>query len=83
VSQPVPFTSIVYSLKAMSLILHVSFELKSLDYNAIKIEFVNYLATKFNSDILFELLFVHHLLGHSRQLQGMDRKYIGHAWCKL
>ncbi len=78
-SQLAPFTNIVNSLKVMSLILQVSFELKSFDYNAIKIEFVNCLATKLNSDILFELLFMHHSLGHSGQLQCMDRKYIGHA----
>jgi hypothetical protein len=50
-----PFTNVVDSLKAMSLTLHVSFELKSLDYGAITIEFVNCLPTKFNGDILFEL----------------------------
>jgi hypothetical protein len=66
----------------MSLTSHTSFKLKSLDYCAITIEFVNYLPTKFNGDILFELPPMHHPLGHSEQLQGMDRKYDGHAWCK-
>jgi hypothetical protein len=67
----------------MSLTPHVSFKLKSFDYNAITIEFVNCLPTKFNGDILFELLLVCHPLGHSGQLQGMDKKYNGHDWCKL
>jgi hypothetical protein len=40
------FSSIVDLLKAMSLILHVYSKLKSLDYKAITIEFVNYLPTK-------------------------------------
>jgi hypothetical protein len=55
----------------------------SFDYGAITIEFVNCLPTKFNGEILFELPLVRHLLGHSRQLQGMDIKYGGHVWCKL
>ncbi len=37
----------------------------------------------FNGDVLFELplrlLTIHNL----SQMQGMDRKYDGHAWCKL
>jgi hypothetical protein len=75
--------SVVDSLKVMFLTLHTSFELKSLDYSAITIEFVNCLPTKFNGDILFELPFVHHRLGNFGQLQSMDRKYDGHVWCKL
>ncbi len=67
----------------MSLTPNTSFELKSLDYNAITIEFVNCLPTKFNGDIFFELLPMCHLLGLFWQLQGMDRKYDGHVWCKL
>ncbi len=52
-----PFTTVVDSLKAMSLTLHDSSKLKSLDYDAIIIEFVNCLPTKFNGDILFEFPF--------------------------
>jgi hypothetical protein len=36
-----------------------------------------------NGDILFELLPIHHPLGHFGQLQGMNKKYDGHVWCKL
>ncbi len=32
---------------------------------------------QFNGDILFELPLIHHPLGHSGQLQGMDKKYDG------
>ncbi len=44
---------------------------------------MNCLTTKFNGDILFELLPMRHPLGHSEQLQGMNKKYDGHVWCKL
>ncbi len=57
------FSSVVDSLKAMSLTLHACSELKSLDYDAITIEFVNCLPTKFNGDILFELPPIRHPLG--------------------
>jgi hypothetical protein len=67
----------------MSLTPHVCSELKSLEYSAITIEFVNYLPTKFNGDILFEFPLIRHPLGHFRQLQSMDKKYDGHVWCKL
>jgi len=71
------FSNIIESLKIMSLTLHVSFELKSLDYGPITIEFMNCFPTKFNGDNLFELSLVRHSLGHFEQLQGMDRKYNG------
>jgi hypothetical protein len=64
VPQVVPFTSIVNLLKVMSLTPHGFLELKSLDYDAITIEFVNCFPTKFNGDILFEFPHVCHLLGH-------------------
>ncbi len=70
--QATPFTNVVDSLKVMSLTSRAFSKLKSLDYSAITIEFVNCLPTKFTSDILFELPLMCHPLGHSRQLQGMD-----------
>jgi hypothetical protein len=79
----VTFSSIIHSLKAMSLILHTCCELKSFNYRAITIEFVNCLPTKFNGDILFELPHVCHPLGHSEQLQGMDKNFNDRGWCKL
>jgi len=83
VLQMATFSNTIELLKAMSLTPHASFELKSLDYGPIIIEFMNCFPTKFNGDILFELSFVRHLLGHFEQLQGMDREYNGHVWCKL
>jgi hypothetical protein len=67
----------------MSLAPDTCFKLKSFDYGVITIEFMNCLPTKFNGNMLFELPPFHHPLGHFRQLQGMDKKYNGHAWCKL
>jgi hypothetical protein len=81
--QVVTFSNIVESLKAMSLTPHIAFELKSIDYGAITIEFVNCLRTKFNGDILFELPLIHYPLKHFNQLKGMDKKYDNHAWWKL
>jgi hypothetical protein len=52
VSHTAPFTSIVDLLKAMSLTPHACFKLKSFDYDAITIEFMNCLLTKFNDDII-------------------------------
>jgi len=78
--QAVAFSSIVDLLKVMSLTLHTCFKLKSFNYRAIAIEFVNCFP---NGDILFELPPICHPLGHSEQLQGMDKKFDGHAWCKL
>jgi hypothetical protein len=43
--------------------LHACFKLKSLDYGAITIEFVNCLPIKFNGDILFELPLIRRPLG--------------------
>lgn len=70
-------------VEVMFLTLHACSKLKSLNYNSIIIEFVNYLPMKFNGEILFELPLVCQSLGHSEQLQGMDRKYDNHVWCKL
>jgi hypothetical protein len=68
------FLNTIELLKVMFMTLHASSKLKSLDYGAIIIEFMNCFPKKINGDILFELLLVCHLLGHSEQLQGMDRK---------
>ncbi len=51
-------------LKVMSLTPQACSELKSLEYGAIIIEFVNCLPIKFNGDVLFELPPICHPLGH-------------------
>ncbi len=75
--------SVVDLLKVMSQIRHTSNELRSLDYAMMNIEVINFLPMKFDSDVLFELPHVYKLMGVSKQMQGMDRKYVGHAWCKV
>jgi hypothetical protein len=58
-------------------------ELQNLDYNKIHFQKVHFLPIAFNGDVCFELppvlLIVHRL----SQMQGMDRKYDGHVWCKV
>jgi hypothetical protein len=67
----------------MSFAAHFSSKLKDLNYDNFHIENVRYILTTFNGDVLFELHPVVHLNGHDGQMQGMDRKYDGHAWCKV
>jgi len=62
---------------------HLSNELKFLDYNKIKNQIFYSLPITFNDDIIFEFLPICFLTAHFRQMQGMDRKYDGHVWCKL
>jgi hypothetical protein len=63
------FSNIVNLLKAISLTQHTCSKLKSFDYDTITIKFVNFFSTKFNGDILFELPFVYHSLGHSNNFK--------------
>jgi hypothetical protein len=61
VPQVVTFSNIVDSLKASSLTLHACFELKSFDYGAITIEFVNCFPTNLMATYYLSfLLFVIH-----------------------
>ncbi len=39
--------------------------------------------TTFDGDVLFELPLINNLDDHCGQMQGMDRKYNGHFWCKV
>ncbi len=47
--------SVVECLKAMSFTVHVSFELKYLNYDSFRIEIVPCISNTFNGDVLFEL----------------------------
>jgi hypothetical protein len=73
VPQMATFSIIIDLLKAMSLTTHTCSKLKTFDYEAITIVFVNGLPTKFNGDILFELPLIHHPLGHFKQLQSTNK----------
>ncbi len=67
----------------MSITRHASNELHNLDYDNITILVVSFLPTTFNGDILLELLPLSPSNPSSTQMQGMDKKYDGHAWSKV
>jgi len=73
--------NVVDLLKMMSQIQHTSNKLRSLDYATMKIV-VNFLPMKFNSDVLFEFPPVYKLMGVSKQMQSMDRKYVSRICCR-
>ncbi len=77
------FKTIIDYLKVIYVAPHSLNELRSLNYNKIKIEYVSSLAITFNDDIIFELLPIRLSTCHSGQMQGMDCKYDGHVWCKV
>jgi hypothetical protein len=67
----------------MALPRHTSNELQNLDYNKIPLYKVQFLSIAFDGDACFKfppmLLTTH----RPSQMQGMDTKYDGHAWCKV
>jgi hypothetical protein len=73
------FKTVTNYLKAMFVAPHSSNKLRSLDYNKIKVQYVSSLPITFNDDIIFELSPIRLPTSHSRQMQGMDHKYNGHA----
>jgi hypothetical protein len=75
--------NVVDLLKAMSQIRHTSNELRSLDYVTMKIEAINFLPMKFDDDVMFELPPLYKPMGVSKQMQGIDKKYDNHTWCKV
>jgi hypothetical protein len=77
------FENVIDCLKAMSIVPHSSNKLKSLDYNKIKIQYVSFMPITFNDNIISELPPIYLQTSHFGQMQGMDRKYDGHAWCKV
>jgi hypothetical protein len=56
---------------------HAFNELRSLDYSTMKIEVLNFLPIKFNSDVLFVLPPIRKPMGLSKQMHNMDKKYKG------
>ncbi len=44
---------------------------------------VHFLLTAFDGNVIFELPFVVSTMHRPLQMQGMDRKYDGHAWSKV
>ncbi len=67
----------------MVLLGHTSNELQNLDYNKIPLQKVQLLLIAFDGDFLFKLPPVLSIAHKPLQMQGMDRKYDGHVWCKV
>ncbi len=67
----------------MSFAVYASFELRDLNYNNFCIENVHCILSRFSGDVLFEIPHVVSPDGHFGQMQGMDRKHDGDAWCKV
>jgi hypothetical protein len=77
------FHIVIDCIKLMSFAPHVASELREVNYNTLCIENVPYIPATFDGDVLFELPLVNNLDGHYGQMQGMDKKYDGHFWCKV
>ncbi len=77
------FEIIIDYLKVMSVAPHSSNKLRSLNYNKIKVQYVSFLPITFNNDIIFEFSPIHIPTSHFGQMQGMNHKCNGHAWCKV
>jgi hypothetical protein len=67
----------------MVLLGHSSNELWNLDYDKIFLQKIQFLPITFNGDVMFKLLPIFSTIHRPSQMQGMDRKYNGHAWCKV
>ncbi len=67
----------------MLIMRHMFNKLCNLDYDKIIILVISFLPTTFNGDILFELPPLSPSNPSSLHMQGMDRKYDGHAWSKV
>jgi hypothetical protein len=67
----------------MAFLGHASNELQTLDYSMIPFQKVQFLSITFNGNVLFKLPPVLLIAHRPLQMQNMDRKYDGHAWCKM
>ena len=90
---PVPpiETHVVPSLSIMECLLRLASmhrsqnELSTLDLSTIKHETVPFLPPVFDGDVIFELppCGPSSSASRARNLEGMDKRYDGHPWCKL
>jgi hypothetical protein len=58
--------------------------LKSIDYESVRHEKVEFLPSVFDGDVIFEFppLGPHAPHSHARLMFGMDKRFDGHAWCR-
>jgi hypothetical protein len=74
---------VVNCLKVMFLTQNASNKWRTLNYNNINTHNVPYLVMNFDGDILFELPLLRQLTRHFNKMQGMEKRYNGHAWCNM
>jgi hypothetical protein len=55
-------------------------ELQTLDYDKIHLRKIQFFIIAFDGDILFELLSILSITHNLSQMQGMEKKYNGHAY---
>jgi hypothetical protein len=67
----------------MLITIHASNELHNLDYDKITIQVVFFLPVTFYCDIIFKMPPMFPNILSSSRMQGMDKKYDGHAWSKV
>jgi hypothetical protein len=77
------FLSVVHYFKLMFFAPHATFELKEVSFDTFRIKNVPCIPTTFDGDVLFELPPINNLDDHFGQMEGMDRKYDDHFWCKV
>ncbi len=58
-------------------------ELQHLNYDVISKMAMQYLPSKFDGDVMFELPPGKHFSGLACLMQGMDKKHDIHPWCKV
>jgi hypothetical protein len=78
------FLSVVDSLKRLQASKGAKNAFRSLDYNTLDIQRMQFLPPTFNGDVLFELPLVDMLAlqSHAKLMHGMDKHHDGHAWTK-
>lgn len=74
--------SVLQCLCKLSLVLGSRNKLVQIDFDAIKYQKVQFLPARFNGDVLFELPPCRGSTSRARGMEGMDKRYDGHAWCR-
>jgi len=75
--------SITDCLKVMLQASHTSSKLRELNNDTLCIDNFFSILIMIDGDVFCELLPIANSNGHFGQLQGMDRKYNEHSWCKV
>ena len=79
-----PVVSIIHSLMCLGARKRSKSVLSRINFDAIKLQQVDYLPPRYDGDVIFEFPPLGHH-GHNTKaklLRGMDRRYDGHAWSR-